>query len=301
MYYNPSVEKWAYSMKEKLFAKKGSETPAPTLVHYRPSTTRRFDDETVEHSNGIVTISKKEDQKTTNEATNVNIEVDQASSSNDSVDGKSKSYPWIRPRDSGILSQLYWALYLPINILLYCTIPSMKKLYPICFLMCMAWIGAITYVVAWMITLIGYTFGIPDSVMGLSFLAIGTSVPEVFSSLIVSRQGKGSMAVSNSIGSNTFDILVCLGLPWTIKAVMNSIAGNGGFVSVNSEGLAYTVISLLASLILLYVILVWGKFVMTKLIGTICLVVYAIFLAISILFELNVFFLVNLPTCKADI
>ena len=51
-----------------------------------------------------------------------------------------------------------------------------------------------------------------------SFLAIGTSIPEVISSLIVSRQGKGSMAVSNSIGSNTFDILLCLGLPWLIQA-----------------------------------------------------------------------------------
>jgi Ca2+/Na+ antiporter len=43
----------------------------------------------------------------------------------------------------------------------------------------MAWIGGLTYVLAWMTTVIGYTFGIPDSVMGLTFLAIGTSVPEV--------------------------------------------------------------------------------------------------------------------------
>ena len=56
--------------------------------------------------------------------------------------------------------------------------------------------------------MIGFTIGVPDSVMGLTFLAVGTSVPEVVSSLIVARQGKGSMAVSNSIGSNTFDILV---------------------------------------------------------------------------------------------
>jgi Ca2+/Na+ antiporter len=63
-----------------------------------------------------------------------------------------------------------------------------QLLVPLSFLMCSAWIGAITYVVAWMISLIGYTFGIPDSVMGLTFLAIGTSVPEVFSSLIVSKQ-----------------------------------------------------------------------------------------------------------------
>lgn len=30
--------------------------------------------------------------------------------------------------------------------------------------------------------------------------------------------GHGSMGISNSIGSNTFDILLCLGLPWLIKA-----------------------------------------------------------------------------------
>jgi Ca2+/Na+ antiporter len=41
-----------------------------------------------------------------------------------------------------------------------------------------------------MITIIGFTIGVPDTVMGLSFLAVGTSVPEVFSSLIVCRQGK---------------------------------------------------------------------------------------------------------------
>ncbi len=43
----------------------------------------------------------------------------------------------------------------------------------------MAWIGGVTYLLAWMTTIIGYTVGVPDSVMGLTFLAIGTSVPEV--------------------------------------------------------------------------------------------------------------------------
>ncbi len=104
-------------------------------------------------------------------------------------------------------------MYLPLSILFFLTIPDVRypklaKFYPISFMMCMAWIGAVAYVVTWMITIVGYTFKIPDSVMGLSFLAVGTSIPEVFSSLIVSRQGKGSMAISNSIGSNTFDILV---------------------------------------------------------------------------------------------
>ena len=38
----------------------------------------------------------------------------------------------------------------------------------------------------------GHTLKIPDSVMGLTFIAAGTSIPEVVSSLIVSRQGKGA-------------------------------------------------------------------------------------------------------------
>jgi Ca2+/Na+ antiporter len=38
------------------------------------------------------------------------------------------------------------------------------------------------------------------------------------------------MAVSNSIGSNTFDILVCLGLPWIIKAVMNGAESGAWYV-----------------------------------------------------------------------
>lgn len=54
--------------------------------------------------------------------------------------------------------------------------------------MCMAWIGAISYELTWLITVIGYTIQVPDTVMGLTFLAIGTSIPEVFSSLIVSKQ-----------------------------------------------------------------------------------------------------------------
>lgn len=54
--------------------------------------------------------------------------------------------------------------------------------------------------------------------MGLTFLAAGTSVPEAVSSVIVTNLGHGGMGISNSIGSNTFDILLCLGLPWLIKA-----------------------------------------------------------------------------------
>ena len=55
--------------------------------------------------------------------------------------------------------------------------------------MCIVWIGSLSYVVAWMITVIGDTLKIPDSVMGITFLAAGTSVPEAVSSVIVAKRG----------------------------------------------------------------------------------------------------------------
>ena len=103
-------------------------------------------------------------------------------------------YPWQKPKS--ILATIWWLLFLPINILFFITIPDVRRakcvtFFPITFLMSVAWIGAISYELTWLITVIGYTIRVPDTVMGLSFLAVGTSIPEVFSSLIVSKQGKG--------------------------------------------------------------------------------------------------------------
>ena len=52
--------------------------------------------------------------------------------------------------------------------------------------------------------------------MGLTFLAAGTSVPDMFGALIVAKQGHGDQAVSSSIGSNVFDIGIGLALPWLL-------------------------------------------------------------------------------------
>jgi Ca2+/Na+ antiporter len=63
--------------------------------------------------------------------------------------------------------------------------------------------------------------GMPDEVMGYTFLAAGTSVPDLMSSVIVAKQGLGDMAVSSSIGSNIFDITFGLPLPWFFWILAN--------------------------------------------------------------------------------
>ena len=64
---------------------------------------------------------------------------------------------------------------------------------------------------------LGCIWGIPDVVMGLTFLAMGTSIPDALGSISVAKDGHGDMAVSNAVGSNVFDICMGLGLPWAIQ------------------------------------------------------------------------------------
>lgn len=105
------------------------------------------------------------------------------------------------------------------------------------------------------------------------------------------------MGISNSIGSNTFDILLCLGLPWFIKATWMPTIPGKRWVGINSAGIEYSAISLLSTLLMLYTAFALNKFQLDKRVGRVCLLMYAVFLILASLIELNAFFRVNLPTC----
>jgi len=108
---------------------------------------------------------------------------------------------------------------LPLNAVLGatvpdCTVPGNEKWCYATFLVSIAWIGAFAWLMVEGIEIIGRQIGVPVFIMALTFLAAGTSVPDLLSSVVVARQGKGDMAVSSSIGSNIFDVAVGLPLPW---------------------------------------------------------------------------------------
>ena len=75
------------------------------------------------------------------------------------------------------------------------------------------WIGIISWVLVFCASNFGCIVGLDPIIMGLTFLAAGTSIPDLLTSCIVAMQGEGDMAVSSSIGSNIFDVLVGLPLP----------------------------------------------------------------------------------------
>uniref|UniRef100_A0A8C1NIA4 Sodium/calcium exchanger membrane region domain-containing protein n=1 Tax=Cyprinus carpio TaxID=7962 RepID=A0A8C1NIA4_CYPCA len=150
----------------------------------------------------------------------------------------------------GYCARLKWLVSWPLAVLLYytvpnCVLPRWHHWFMITFIASTFWIAIFSYLMVWMVTIISYTLGIPDYIMGITFLAAGTSVPDCMASLIVARQGMGDMAVSNSIGSNIFDILLGLGFPWALRTL---VVDHGSSVFINNKGLVYSVILLLGTL-----------------------------------------------------
>ncbi|KAF4090429.1 hypothetical protein AMELA_G00051650 [Ameiurus melas] len=200
----------------------------------------------------------------------------------------------------GMCNKVKWLLAWPLSLLLFFTVPNCasprwERWFMVTFITSTLWIAGFSYIMVWMVTVIGFTLGIPDVIMGITFLAAGTSVPDCMASLIVARQGLGDMAVSNSIGSNVFDILVGLGLPWTLQTLAIDY---GSTIHLNSKGLIFSVGLLLASVFLTVLGVHLNKWTLDKRLGFACVLMYAVFLCFSILIEFNVFIFVNLPTCQ---
>lgn len=59
--------------------------------------------------------------------------------------------------------------------------------------MCVIWIAISSYLVSWMMTVLGDTLGIADSIMGITFLSAGGNMPELVSIVILSRQGESAL------------------------------------------------------------------------------------------------------------
>ena len=66
---------------------------------------------------------------------------------------------------------------------------------------------------------IARSFGLSQNLVGLTIVAMGTSLPELVTSVVASRKGENGLALGNVIGSNLFNILMVLGVSSTISPI----------------------------------------------------------------------------------
>lgn len=118
------------------------------------------------------------------------------------------------------------------------------------------YIGLLSWVLVESAVAIAHLLNIPEAIIALTILAVGTSIPDCIASYVVAKKGKGGMAISNAIGSNIFDILVGLGLPIFLVLFFT---GNG--VEVATKELEVSTALLFASVIATAFVLWWRKWV----------------------------------------
>jgi Ca2+/Na+ antiporter len=165
----------------------------------------------------------------------------------------------------------------PLAVVLQYTMPSAENHHWVLFSLSIALIGAATYLMVDATNRIGIILKVPPLVMGLIFLAAGTSIPDALGSITVAKQGEGDMAVSNALGSNVFDILVGLGVPWTIRCAM------GKKVKFEEVSMIGDILILVGVLTLFVGSLVLNRWRLTRTVGAVLVFFYVLWVLYNIL------------------
>lgn len=109
--------------------------------------------------------------------------------------------------------------------------------------------------------IIARSWGVSQNFIGLTIIAVGTSLPELVTSIVATRKGDSSLALGNAIGSNLFNILFILGMSSVISPL-----------HVLDESVIDCLL-LTVSAVILY-LFARSKKKMTRLEGVICILLY---------------------------
>ncbi len=83
---------------------------------------------------------------------------------------------------------------------------------------------------------IATTFGISEEIIGLTVVAIGTSLPELVTSVVAAKKGESDIALGNVVGSNIFNLLFILGSSTALTPIAvtaNSVYDLGVFIALS--------------------------------------------------------------------
>lgn len=190
---------------------------------------------------------------------------------------------WEMPRDK-LWHKIMWVLAIPFYALFSITIPNVKKKrwenwFIFSFIICLLWIGAMSFAMVQSADRFALALGIPEDVMGLTITAIGASLPSFFGSVIAAREGSFHMAVSNTFGANLSSILVALGLPCFIQTVF---VDTGNPYKMESNGIFLTVLVLVIALVIFLISIIITRLWLNKPLGILYFVLYVVLLGVVV-------------------
>ena len=168
-------------------------------------------------------------------------------------------------------------IFQPFDWLLARAFPAPEH-YLIVFFISVMFIGVLCWVLVESAIGISNIMNIPEVVIALTVLAVGTSVPDMISSVIVAKQGRAGMAISNAIGSNIFDIFVGLGFPWLLKIILIDEK-----LFIDIKGLGLSVGLLFGSALFILFALMFKKWKLSHGLGFFLIMLYILYVIWEIL------------------
>ena len=138
--------------------------------------------------------------------------------------------------------------------------------------MAILWIGLLCHYMVEFAVEVACRWSISPIVMGVLVLAVGTSIPDAIGSMLAARKGEADMAIANAIGSNVFDVLLGLGLPWFLVILIRNKP-----YEVCSSGITTAVIILFCTVVLFVCSLQLNKWRMNSYIGVMLLILYGLY------------------------
>lgn len=125
-----------------------------------------------------------------------------------------------------------------------------------CFVGSLFYIGCVTLVIGEIATLLGCVSGIKDSITAITIVALGTSLPDTFASMTAAKTSDyADAAIGNVTGSNSVNVFLGLGLPWSIASSYH-LAKYGKPYKVPAGDLTFSVFIFLICAIVCFCILI---------------------------------------------
>ncbi|KAK2160733.1 hypothetical protein LSH36_127g04055 [Paralvinella palmiformis] len=128
------------------------------------------------------------------------------------------------------------------------------------FFIALIMIGLLTAIVGDLAAIFGCLVGLKDSVTAITFVALGTSLPDLFASKQAAIQEKyADNSIGNVTGSNSVNVFLGLGLPWMIAAIYWNIKGET--FRVPAGDLAFSVVIYTATAVVCITMLIIRRYV----------------------------------------
>ncbi|KAL3907563.1 MAG: hypothetical protein SGARI_003480 [Bacillariaceae sp.] len=197
------------------------------------------------------------------------------------------------PVDGSNLQVIFWVLLFPLRVLMHLTVPDVRSLDEngeptstigkayLATVMCLLWLILGSYSMVASLEALAELMNIPDAVIGFTVSAAGTSLPNYVASKVAAENGFGNQAVSNAFGSNTFNIMIGLGLPWMLYTSFGTHFEP--YHGLKDQHILESIIILAAVLAVFIVFMLLSGFVIEKWHGAVFLLMYGAYITFAIL------------------